>query len=54
MTRSSRAIALTALVAFAFATPLGGRALGRACAAGDVHVAVVVDSGGRVTQSDCA
>ena len=45
MTRSSRAIALTAVAAFALATPLGGRALGRACASGDVHVAVVVDNG---------
>ena len=45
MTRSSRAVALTALAAFALATPLGGRALGRACASGDVHVAVVVDNG---------
>ena len=46
MTRSVvRAIALTALAAFALATPLGGRALGRACASGDVHVAVVVDNG---------
>ncbi|HEY5170665.1 MAG TPA: hypothetical protein VIK54_02950 [Acidimicrobiia bacterium] len=53
MTRSSRAIALTALVAFAFATPLGGRALGRACAAGDVHVAVVVDSGGSAVSAVC-
>jgi hypothetical protein len=45
MTRLGRAVALTAFVACALATPLGGRALGRACAAGAVHVAVVVDSG---------
>jgi hypothetical protein len=44
-TRLGRALALTALVAFALATPLGGRVLQRACAAGDVHVAVVVDDG---------
>jgi hypothetical protein len=45
MTRRSRALAATALIAFALATPLGGRAVGRACAAGTVHIAVVVDSG---------
>jgi hypothetical protein len=51
MTRLWRAIALTALVAGALATPVGGLVVGRACAAGDVHIAVVVDvgSGGTVS-----
>ena len=45
MIRPARAFAATALVASAFATPLGGRAVGRACAADTVHIAVVVDPG---------
>jgi len=45
MTRFSRVPALVLLVACTLGTPLGGRALARACAAGAVHVAVVVDVG---------
>jgi hypothetical protein len=45
MTRRSHAFAAAALIACAVATPLGGRAIGRACAAGMVHVAIVVDPG---------
>jgi hypothetical protein len=45
MTRRARAFVGVAVIAFALATPLGGRAMGRACAAGNVHIAVVVDSG---------
>jgi hypothetical protein len=45
MTRFSRVPALILLVACTLGTPLGGRALARACAAPAVHVAVVVDVG---------
>jgi hypothetical protein len=45
VTRFSRVPALVLLVACTMGTPLGGRALARACAAGAVHVAVVVDGG---------
>jgi hypothetical protein len=45
MTRGWRALALMVFVAGLLATPLGGRALDRACAATAVHVAVVVDAG---------
>lgn len=43
MTRRWGALALMVFVAGVVATPLGGRALTRACAATAVHVAVVVD-----------
>ncbi len=45
MTRIGRAVALTALIASALVSPLGGRAFGRACAAGTTHVAIIVDLG---------
>src|SRR5207253_5775657 len=45
MTQLGRAFALTACITGALATPVGGRVVARACAAGDVHVAVVVDAG---------
>src|SRR4051812_1657484 len=45
MTRRSRAFAAAGLIVCSFATPLGGRAVERACAASSVHIAVVVDSG---------
>jgi hypothetical protein len=45
MTHPSRAISLIALIAGAVTTPVGGLVVGRACAAGDVHIAVVVDAG---------
>ena len=51
MTRFSRVPALMLLVACTLCTPLGGRALARACAAGAVHVAVVVDVGSGNTVS---
>jgi hypothetical protein len=41
----ARAVMLTALVASALVSPLGGRAVGRACAAGTTHVAIIVDLG---------
>jgi len=51
MTHLSRAISLIALIAGAVTTPVGGLAVGRACAAGDVHIAVVVDAGSGGTVS---
>jgi hypothetical protein len=39
------AAALVACIAAALVTPLGGRAVSRACAAGAVHIAIVVDTG---------
>ena len=45
MTGRWRTVALLMFGACAFATPLGGRAVERACAAGNVHIAVVVDIG---------
>jgi hypothetical protein len=41
----ARACAVLIFTACAFATPLGGRAVGRACADSSVHIAVVVDAG---------
>jgi hypothetical protein len=43
--RRRHAVLLAACVAGVLVTPLGGRAVSRACAAGAVHVAVVVDIG---------
>jgi hypothetical protein len=45
VTRHRHAAALAACIAVALTTPLGGRAVSRACAAGTVHVAIVVDTG---------
>jgi len=40
-----RSLALLAAVVGAFVAPVGGQAVGRACAASELHVAVVVDPG---------
>lgn len=45
MRRGRNAAALVACVAAAFVTPVGGRAISRACAASAVHIAIIVDSG---------
>jgi hypothetical protein len=45
MIRRRRAAALVACFTLALVTPLGGRAVSRACAEGAVHIAIVVDTG---------